>query len=351
MLSLSLLSRPQNPKSVIEYQEYSESSRMANPSVEPLPRGYQLQNYTIAKLLSAGGFSIVYLAHDENDYPVAIKEYLPNSLALRREGDVLVQASNEGNVLLFRHGLKCFFEEGKTLARIRHPNIVRVINFFRANETVYMVMEYERGRTLQKEIQLKRDREGVSEALIRHVFYQLLGGLREVHLHKLLHLDIKPANLYVRKDSTPLLLDFGSARQALSGEHSRLAPMYTPGFAAPEQGRRGDQLGPWTDIYGVGASMYACIAGIPPPSAEEREKNPKLLGDIATTFADRYSPELLGIIEHCLQLDCEARPQSVHQLQKMLLRKPSPPARRNALLNVIKRKWFSLTRIHPEESQ
>ncbi|MGL4997361.1 MAG: serine/threonine protein kinase, partial [Deefgea sp.] len=233
---------------------------MATPSNQPLARGYQLQNYTVAKLLSAGGFSIVYLAHDEHDYPVAIKEYLPNSLALRKEG-VAVQAVSEEHIALFRHGLKCFFEEGKTLARIQHPNIVRVLNFFRANDTVYMVMEYERGRTLQKEIQINHEREGVDEKLIRSVFYNLLNGLREVHLNKLLHLDIKPANIYIRKDGSPVLLDFGSARQSLTTEHSRLTPMYTPGFAAPEQYRKKEQLGPWTDIYGIGASMFACIAG------------------------------------------------------------------------------------------
>lgn len=307
---------------------------MANPSVEPLARGYQLQNYTIAKLLSVGGFSIVYLAHDENDYPVAIKEYLPNSLDLRREGDALVQATNENNTILFKHGLKCFFEEGKTLAHIRHPNIIRVLNFFRANETVYMVMEYERGRMLQKEIQLQRERDGVSEALIRHVFYQLLNGLREVHLRKLLHLDIKPANLYIRKDKTPLLLDFGSARQALTGEHSRLAPMYTPGFAAPEQYRNSESLGPWTDIYGIGASMYACITGEPPPSAEAREKEGRLLS--LANFNDRYSPELLDLIEFCLQPDPTRRPQSVHQLQK-LLQVPFSRPRRKSVLKTLKR--------------
>ena len=313
---------------------------MANPSVEPLARGYQLQNYTIAKLLSVGGFSIVYLAHDENDYPVAIKEYLPNSLELRREGDALVQATNENNTILFKHGLKCFFEEGKTLARIRHPNIVRVLNFFRANETVYMVMEYERGRTPQKEIQLQRERDGVSEALIRHVFYQLLNGLREVHLRKLLHLDIKPANLYIRKDKTPLLLDFGSARQALTGEHSRLAPMYTPGFAAPEQYRHGESLGPWTDIYGIGASMYACITGEAPPSAEAREKEGRPLS--LANFNDRYSPELLSLIEYCLQLDHAQRPQSVHQVQKLLQGPSSPPVRKISVLKTFKRKWLTL---------
>ncbi|MBE9610333.1 serine/threonine protein kinase [Chitinilyticum piscinae] len=315
---------------------------MATPSNQPLARGYQLQNYTIAKLLSAGGFSIVYLAHDENDYPVAIKEYLPNSLALRREGVAVVQATSDENLALFRHGLKCFFEEGKTLARIQHPNIVRVINFFRANETVYMVMEYERGRTLQKEIQLKFGREGVDEKLIRHVFFHLLNGLREVHLNKLLHLDIKPANIYIRKDGSPVLLDFGSARQALTTEHTRLTPMYTPGFAAPEQYSRKTQQGPWTDIYGVGASMFACIAGTAPQAADAREKEDKL-EHLSNKFGDRYSPELLELIHQCLQLDPVQRPQSVPQIQKMLLEPASPPARRSSLAATLKRAWINMT--------
>lgn len=263
---------------------------------------------------------------------------------------MLVQVTNENNSVLFKHGLKCFFEEGKTLARIRHPNIVRVINFFRANETVYMVMEYERGRTLQKEIQLQRDREGVSEKLIRHVFFQLLNGLREVHLHKLLHLDVKPANIYIRKNTTPLLLDFGSARQALTGEHSRLAPMYTPGFAAPEQYQRKEPLGPWTDIYGIGASMYACIAGCPPPAADQREKAPPSL-NLHGLYGDRYSPELLDIIDDCLKLDHELRPQSVHQLQKALQKPASAPRKKGSMLHALKRKWFGFVRTGAQESE
>ncbi|GAB7126339.1 hypothetical protein JCM19000A_08460 [Silvimonas sp. JCM 19000] len=314
---------------------------MTTPSNQPLARGYQLQNYTIAKLLSAGGFSIVYLAHDENDYPVAIKEYLPNSLVLRREG-TQVQATSEENLALFRHGLKCFFEEGKTLAHISHPNIVRVRNFFRGNDTVYMVMEYERGRTLQKEIQLKHDREGVDEKLIRHVFYHLLNGLREVHLNKLLHLDIKPANIYIRKDGSPVLLDFGSARQALTAEHSKLAPMYTPGFAAPEQYGKKEPLGPWTDIYGVGATMYACLAGTAPPAADQRLKEDKLV-NLTERYGDRYSPELLNLIDRCLKMDQDLRPQSVHQVQKQLLQPGSPPARKRTLINQLRRTWQTLT--------
>ncbi len=106
---------------------------MANQANVPLPDGYQLQSYRITKMLSCGGFSIVYLAHDEADQPVAIKEYLPSSLALRREGDVLPSIA-EDNLATFRYGMKCFFEEGRALARLSHPNLVRVLNFFRANE-------------------------------------------------------------------------------------------------------------------------------------------------------------------------------------------------------------------------
>jgi RIO-like serine/threonine protein kinase len=160
--------------------------------------------------ISRGGFSIVYRAFDETGVPVAIKEYLPSSLVLRTDGDI-VRATSAENMTSFRYGMKCFFEEGRALAKINHPNVVRVLNFFRANETVYMVMRYERGRTLQQQIQMRQDQ--MSERLVRHVFMHLLNGLREVHTHKLLHLDIKPANIYLRTDGSPVLLDFGAARR------------------------------------------------------------------------------------------------------------------------------------------
>ena len=234
---------------------------------QALPSGYQLLNYRIDKQISRGGFSIVYRAFDDAGQPVAIKEYLPSSLVLRTEGDI-VRASSAENLTSFRYGMKCFFEEGRALAKINHPNVVRVLNFFRANETVYMVMRYERGRTLQQQIQMRQDQ--MSERLVRHVFMHLLNGLREVHTHKLLHLDIKPANVYLRTDGSPVLLDFGAARQTLTTTRPKLAPMYTPGFAAPEQYREPDRLGPWTDVYGIGASMFACLAAFAPQAADAR---------------------------------------------------------------------------------
>ncbi|HJV28780.1 MAG TPA: serine/threonine-protein kinase [Aromatoleum sp.] len=283
----------------------------------PLPAGYQLDQYRIERQLSLGGFSIVYLAHDPEGTPVAIKEYLPNSLALRKDGEFEPQVTEE-HLPAFRYGMKCFFEEGRSLAKLMHPNVVQVLNFFRANATVYMVMRFERGRTLHDYIQKYRGQ--VRETFIRAVFTRMLNGLREVHAHKLLHLDIKPSNIYLRNDGTPVLLDFGAARQTLMSDQPILKPMYTPGFASPEQYENRDALGPWSDIYSVGASLYACVTGSAPPRADDRVKRDTLTPTVKSN-AGKYSEQLLQTIDWCLKLDPLARPQSVYSLQKALLRK------------------------------
>lgn len=279
-----------------------------------LPTGYQLQDYEIRKVLSSGGFSFVYLAHDSHKKTVAIKEYLPTSIAVRADGETVLP--NGDDVALFRHGLKCFFDEGLSLAKIDHKNIVRVINFFRANETVYMVMQYERGKSLQDYI-LGQDAL-VSEKFIRRVFAELSNGLREVHTQKLLHLDIKPANIYIRLDGSPVLLDFGSARQALTENQAKIAPSYTPGFASPEQYYDRKLLGPWSDIYSIGATMYACITRTSPLSADQRIKK-DLIMPALRVGKGLYSDALLMLIDKCLSLDYLERPQSVFSLQKSLL--------------------------------
>lgn len=288
---------------------------MAQQANYALPSGFHLDEYTIERQLSLGGFSIVYLAHDSQGRPVAIKEYLPNSLALRGEGEIAPQISEEHSNA-FRYGLKCFFEEGKALARLAHPNVVRVSNFFRANETVYLVMHYEEGCTLQE---LIRDQPAmITERFIRITFTRLLNGLREVHAHKLLHLDLKPSNIYMRTDRTPLLIDFGAARQTLTSDTPLLKPTFTPGYASPEHYQEREQLGPWSDIYSIGATMYACLdAGTPPQAADARLVDDRLL--LATTrWAGQYSTQLLEIIDWCLCLNHLYRPQSVFALQKAL---------------------------------
>lgn len=276
---------------------------------------YQLQDYQIRKVLSTGGFSFVYLAHDVDRKVVAIKEFMPTGLGLRLEGQT-VQLGSDDDANTFRHGLKCFFEEGLALAKIDHKNIVRVTNFFRANNTVYMVMQYERGKSLQEYILSQSD--PMNENFLRRVFAELLNGLREVHANKLLHLDIKPANIYIRMDGSPVLLDFGSARQTLTENQSKLPLSYTPGFAPPEQYFDRKSLGPWSDIYSIGASMYACLYRSTPQSSNVRRETDTLV-PAKILGKGIYSESLLGIIDECLKLDPLERPKSVFSLQKMLL--------------------------------
>lgn len=295
------------------------TSVMAVQNNAPLPDGLEIAGYRIVKKIASGGFSIVYLAHDEDGNAVAIKEYLPSSLALREPGE-LVPAISAENLPVFRMGLKCFFEEGRALARISHPNVVSVVNFFRANDTVYMVMAYESGRSLQEHILRRRDKGEkllVSERFIRKMFNQVMNGLREVHASKLLHLDLKPANIYLRMDGTPILLDFGAARQTLTTDTPRLSPMYTPGFAPGELHMRDGNLGPWTDIYSIGASMYACMTGTPPQPVDQRKNNDRL-DEQLRRLEPLYSRQLLDVIRWSLHVDPQQRPQSVFALQKAL---------------------------------
>jgi eukaryotic-like serine/threonine-protein kinase len=308
---------------------------MAAQNNAPLPDGLEIAGYRIVKKIASGGFSIVYLAYDEDGNAVAIKEYLPSSLALRQPGE-LVPAISADNLPVFRIGLKCFFEEGRALARIAHPNVVSVVNFFRANDTVYMVMAYESGRSLQDHILRRRDkgeRPLVSERFIRKMFNQVMNGLREVHANKLLHLDLKPANIYLRMDGTPILLDFGAARQTLKTDMPKLYPMYTPGFAPPELYAKNGSLGPWTDIYSIGASMFACMVGAPPQPADQRKTNDKM-EDHFRKLESIYSRELIQVIRWSLRIDPLERPQSVFALQKAL-REPVPEQKPADLLDKV----------------
>lgn len=279
----------------------------------PLPAGHVIDGYRFERQLSMGGFSIVYLATDGKGQPVAIKEYLPQALA-RREVGLLPQVKAE-NRAAYQSGMMAFYEEGIALARLNHPNLVRVINFLRANDTVYLVMRYEEGRTLHE--QIRKYHGQFRESFVRGVFARLLSGLREVHAHKLLHLDIKPSNIYLRTDGSPVLIDFGAARQTLTQTDPELRPTYTPGYAAPEQYGNQPGQGPWTDVYAVGASMYACLAAAAPQPADLRLIN-DLLVPATQRWAGRYSPELLNTIDQCMRLDPLERPQSAFALQRLL---------------------------------
>lgn len=279
----------------------------------PLPAGHVIDGFRFERQISMGGFSIVYLAHDPQGTPLAIKEYLPQSLAKRTVG--LVPQVKPEHREAYQHGMMAFYEEGIALARLNHPNLLRVVNFLRANDTVYLVMAYERGRTLHEHI--RKHPGSLTENFIRGVFMRLLAGLREVHANKLLHLDIKPSNIWLRTDGNPVLIDFGAARQSLQQSGPELRPVYTPGYAAPEQYGKLAEQGPWTDVYAVGASMYACLAAAAPQPADLRQTEDKLI-PASLRWAGQYSPQLLDTVDQCLRLDPLARPQSAFALQRLL---------------------------------
>jgi Serine/threonine protein kinase len=213
-----------------------------------LKPGHKLHWYRIEKILGQGGFGITYLAHDFNlDRQVAIKEYLPIELAVR-EGDFSIHPVSEDHGEKFRWGRDRFITEARTLAKFKHPNIVHVLNVFEANNTAYMVMEYEQGESLQD---ILSRRKTLEEAELINILIPVLGGLQKVHEAGFIHRDIKPANIFIRMDGSPVLLDFGSARQALGIATQTLTSLVSPGYAPYEQYySKSDQQGPWTDIYG-----------------------------------------------------------------------------------------------------
>ena len=287
----------------------------------PLPPDTLLGGYRVVRRVSSGGFGVVYLAVDSEGQQVAIKEYLPSSLATRAPGELLPKVPPE-KLSLYRLGLKSFFEEGRSLAQISHASVVSVLNFFRENETVYMVMNYLEGATLQDFIITARDlktQKVFRESTIRSLFDEVLRGLRIVHQHKMLHLDIKPANIFITDDNKAVLIDFGAAREVLSKEGNFIRPMYTPGFAAPEMYRRDASMGPWTDIYAIGACIYACMQGFPPTEAPQRTEKDRLSLSL-TKLRGIYSDNLIEVVEWCMALDPLSRPQSVFALQKELSR-------------------------------
>jgi serine/threonine protein kinase len=294
---------------------------MSKPKPAPLPSGTVVGGYQVIKKLAAGGFGVVYLCEDADRKLVALKEYLPSSLAERSPGELTPRVKPEKQPL-YRLGLKSFFEEGRSLAQISHTSVVSVLNFFRENETVYMVMNYLQGDTLQDFIvtarDLKRDKV-FRESTIRSLFDEILRGLRIVHQHKMLHLDIKPANIFITNENKAVLLDFGAAREVLSKEGNFIRPMYTPGFAAPEMYRRDGTLGPWTDIYAIGACIYACMQGYPPNDAPQRIEKDRLALSLSR-LRNVYSDNLIEVTEWCMSLDPLSRPQSVFALQKELSR-------------------------------
>ncbi len=286
---------------------------MTDPAFpDALPAMSRLHWYVVERVLGQGGFGITYLARDTNlDQAVAIKEYLPIDVATRLP-DATIRARTDGLRDRYRWGLERFVQEARTLARFDHPNIVRVQSVFEFNNTAYMVMRFVQGQTLSALL----DRRGTppEDELLRIVL-PILDGLELVHNAGFIHRDIKPDNIHIGDDGNAVLLDFGSARQAL-GNSNTLTILIAPGYAPFEQYYSdSSSQGPWTDIYGLGATCYRAIAGRPPLDAVSRSKGilgstQEVLVPASVIGAGRYSGSSRAI-DHALAFSEKDRPQSI----------------------------------------
>jgi serine/threonine protein kinase len=294
-----------------------------------LPIGYRINQYRIDKVLGAGGFGITYLAYDTQlDCNVALKEYLPNDIAVRDSTNFNVYAKSSTDTENFNWGLHCFIQEAKTLAQFRHPNIISIKYFFEKLNTAYIVMDYEEGDSLDMLIQ---GGETAEEKEIETILTPLLDGLELVHRANFLHRDIKPANIYIRsQDNSPVLLDFGSARYDVSSRSRSVTTIVTPGYAPFEQYEsKGTMQGAWTDIYAIGAVLYRVISGKAPPEAPERagaimRKQADPLIPAVKIGKGHYSKHLLEAIDWALKINETERPQSIAAWREKLFPKVVP---------------------------
>ncbi|MCW5773185.1 MAG: protein kinase [Rhodospirillaceae bacterium] len=288
-----------------------------------LQKGYEIEGYRIEKVLGAGGFGITYLAHEiAINRKVAIKEYLPAGIAARGRDDVTVHPLSTGDRENFQWGLDRFRKEAQTLVTFRHNNIVTVYRYFEANGTAFLVMAYEDGESLSKIL----ERAGtLSETEVNEILGPLLSGLEHVHKVGFLHRDIKPGNIYIRRDGSPVLLDFGAARQAMGGRSQSLTSIVSAGYAPFEQYTTRGNQGPWTDIYAFGGVLYRCVTGERPPDSPDRIRNDPYVPAVQAA-AGKYSEALLRAIDTALEVDEAKRPQTVAEWRAMLEGKP-PEAR------------------------
>jgi len=304
-----------------------------------LGEGYLLHWYEIKKILGRGGFGITYLAHDNNlSRDVAIKEFMPEDFA-SRESNSTVHPKNAQQKELYDWGLQRFVDEARTLARFNHPNIVRVLSVFEENNTAYMVMEYAHGKDLSSVYKnARKDGQGMTEDELLDVFIPIMDGLALVHNAGFIHRDIKPANIYICDHNSPLLLDFGSARQSISGKTKALTSLVTYGYAPFEQYNEGaGKQGPWTDIYSLGASLYTGITGKKPVDAMARggsflDKGIDCYEPASIIAKGLYSDHFLLAVDRALMFKAEDRPENSLQCADMLLGKiPAPPLPENML--------------------
>lgn len=306
-------------------------SKFIMPNNIGLPKGHKLNEYVISQSLGGGGFSMVYLAYDKKGNPLAIKEFFPKVLNLRKEG-TRIKFINMREKQKFQAGLKDFKDETEIVMKLKHRNIIEIVNFFEENETAYIAMPFEYGYTLSKYITVEHDN---TEQDIINIIIGIFEAVQMFHENKIIHLDLKPGNIWLRPNKEALILDFGSARIYDDPEKSKKPPMFTPGYAAPEQQRKyfkPDRIGTWTDYYGLGATLYALLDRTSPVDAVKLLSNKENLSQEDLKKFERYpltkaregqfNKRLLEIADELMTLEWDLRkkislPKIIEELKKM----------------------------------
>jgi len=283
-----------------------------------LPDGTELVgDYRIKRVLGAGGFGITYLAEElALGRLVTIKEYFPADFAARL-GTINAAPRSQGCAEDFRWGLDRFISEAKTLARFVHPNIVSVYRYFLANDTGYMVISFEEGGSFKS--WLGRLKRAPRQAELDRILAPLLDALEFVHKGNYLHRDIAPDNIIIRKDGSPVLIDFGSARGEMLAHSRTVSALVKPGYSPYEQyATSASKQGPWTDIYALAATLYHAITGKRPPDSPSRMVSDDYVG-AREAARSSYRGSFLAAIDNGLKLELTERPQSIAAWRGMLL--------------------------------
>ncbi|WP_423068275.1 protein kinase domain-containing protein [Devosia sp. CN2-171] len=287
-----------------------------------LPAGYLLEgDYEILSVLGAGGFGTTYRARYKLGNFFAVKEYSPSDLYMREGATIYPYEDSEEQ---YHQGLADFLHEARTLARFSHPNIVKVARIIEANNTAYMVLEFEEGQSL-KEWLLDRQTKP-NQAELDAIIGPLLDALELIHADNILHRDVAPDNIYVRRNGTPVLLDFGSARPGTARSHS-VSAIVKAGYSPQEQySSRAQNQGPWTDIYSLGATLYKAVTGEAPPDATERVVDDEYRR-VSKRLPSGYRSNFLAAIDWALEVRPDDRPQVVEQWRGPLLKNTAVPPR------------------------
>lgn len=287
-----------------------------NPALLPY-RARLTRKFVVGRTLGKpGGFGVTYLAWDAMlQTAVAVKEYLPRELASRAADHTSVILQSPRDSDRYDYGLDQFLKEARTMAQITHPNVVRIREFFRENNTAYLVMDYYDGMPLEE--YLLSSGGALSEQAALQIMLPVLDGLAEVHRRGFVHRDIKPANIYITKAGAPILLDFGAGRFAM-GQHSQtLSVILTAGFAPFEQYISKARHGPWIDVYACGATLYAITTGVVPQDAFQRYQSDELQAPIKVR--PTLTPQFSRAVVAAMAMDASQRPQTAEELRDMLL--------------------------------